>query len=203
MSELFQSYADLESFIFRITDNGGATSDNITVLFCDGDSLILWGDSGASNWYEGDIVQAMQDSVEEGREVDLQFGNLSEANQRAVLYRLNEAFGDYLSDCEAGKHIARNREVAEEFEGSYNSFGQGVYRAPDGYYFVKHENGNEDDYGPFEEVREALLATLPTDYSLAGPEYHSPYCAGSVNASEEAAEALAKLKAKVSGESVD
>lgn len=200
MPNLFKDYADLESFIFRITDNGGATSDNITVLFCDGDSLILWGDGGASNWYEGDIVQAMQERVESGEEVDLQFGNLSDANKRAVLNRLNESFSDYLAACEAGDNIADNRERAEEFEGLSDSFGQGLYRSPDGFYFVKHENGNEDDYGPFETVREALLATLPTDYSLSGPEYHSPYCAGSINASPEAAQALQELRARVEGE---
>lgn len=202
MSELFQSYSDLESFIFRITDNGGATSDNITVLFCDGDSLILWGDGGAANWYEGDIVQAMQECVENGKEVDLQFGNLSEANQRAVLYRLNEAFGDYLAACEAGEHIAPNRDAAEENEGTHDSYGVGIYTGPDGKFYVRRDQDDpEDDGGPFDTVREALLYTLPEDYSLAGPEYHSPYAAGSINASPEAAEALAALRAKVEAES--
>ena len=40
---LFISLKELadSGYIFRITDNGGATLDRITVIFCDGDHLSL------------------------------------------------------------------------------------------------------------------------------------------------------------------
>ena len=96
---LFISLKELadSGYIFRITDNGGATLDRITVIFCDGDHLSLSETgAGVSMWGEGIDVAGWNDRVEAGTEVDLAIGDLRPELQDHILRRVNEAWQDYL-----------------------------------------------------------------------------------------------------------
>ncbi len=177
MIRLFLSTADLGGYLFRITDNGGATADRYTVIFSDGDYLGLSGSpshpQGFSQWGESIDVANVAERVEEGEEVDLSWGCLPEQVRGHILSRLNEGWADYLATLEAGK-VPVSREAAEVNEGIHSSGGVGIYRHEDGKLWVRLDGSEQaDDRGPYDTAREALLATLPDHYSLAGPEYHS------------------------------
>ncbi|MEQ6332995.1 hypothetical protein [Sphingobium sp. MK2] len=170
MTDLFQSPADLSEYLFRIVDNNGATLDQITVIFSDGDylGLSITG-AGFSQWGDGIDPADIADRVEEGFETDLTWSKLDPALQRHILYRLNEAWRDFV---EAEK-AAPCRDKATPNDGTYDSAGKGIYRH-EGAFWMAHDNGPEDDAGPFSTYREAVLRTLPDAYSLSGPEYHPP-----------------------------
>ena len=176
---LFISLKELadSGYIFRITDNGGATLDRITVIFCDGDHLSLSETgAGVSMWGEGIDVAGWNDRVEAGTEVDLAIGDLRPELQDHILRRVNEAWQDYLDALNDphGTAVAQTRDNAEVNEGTHDSGGKGIYAA--GSAFCVHLDGDyaSDDRGPYLTTRQALAATLPDDYSLSGPEYHSP-----------------------------
>lgn len=199
--ELFQSDSDIGEYLFRITDNGGATADRYMVLFSDGDALALSGGpshpQGVSMWAENVDPAALQENVEEGREVDLGWHDLPEHIRRHVRARLNEAWADYLA------HLERYPPVdwlhAEENDGTHRSAGVGIYVSA-GRFFVKLDGDQAGDRGPFATMREALLATLPDHYSLSGPEYHSTATGGATDDGEPCptvASNVAALEARV------
>lgn len=165
---LFTSVKEMAAsgYIFRITDNGGASLDRITVIFCDGDHLSLSETgAGVSMWGEGIDVADWNDRVEAGTEVDLAIGDLRPELQDHILWRVNEAWQDYL--------VAQTRDKAEVNEGTHDSGGKGIYAAGSGFCVRLDGEYASDDRGPYLTTRQALAATLPDDYSLSGPEYHS------------------------------
>ena len=175
---LFISLKELadSGYIFRITDNGGATLDRITVIFCDGDYLSLSETgAGVSTWCEGIDVAGWNDRVEAGTEVDLAIGDLRPELQDHILRRVNEAWQDYLDALNDphGTAVAQTRDNAEVNEGTHDSGGKGIYAAGSAFCVRLDWDYASDDRGPFQAVRQALAATLPNDYSLSGPEYHS------------------------------
>ncbi|QXN71578.1 hypothetical protein RCIROH_79 [Rhodobacter phage RcIroh] len=175
---LFTSVKEMAAsgYIFRITDNGGASLDRITVIFCDGDYLSLSETgAGVSMWGEGIDVADWNDRVEAGTEVDLAIGDLRPELQDHILRRVNEAWQDYLdalADPQATA-VAQTRDKAEVNEGTHDSGGKGIYAAGSGFCVRLDGEYASDDRGPFQTARQALAATLPDDYSLSGPEYHS------------------------------
>lgn len=187
MAELFDNLAQLgaSGYVFRIVDNGGATADRYTVQFCDGDALCL-SDSpshplGVSQWAEGIDPATLAAWVETGEAVDLRLGDLPGNVQGHILARVNQAFGDFLDALEAGdpEAVAPSREAADVNEGIHDSAGVGIYRTGE-FYFVRLDGAPDDDRGPFQGAAAALRASLPDEYGLAGPEYHSTVTAGSL-----------------------
>ena len=163
-------------YIFRITDNGGATLDRITVIFCDGDHLSLSETgAGVSMWGEGIDVDGWNDRVEAGTEVDLAIGDLRPELQDHILRRVNEAWQDYLDALNdpRGTAVAQTRDNAEVNEGMHDSGGKGIYAAGSAFCVRRDVDYASYDRGPYLTTRQALAATLPDDYSLSGPEYHS------------------------------
>jgi hypothetical protein len=209
-SQAFPTVAELAAsgYVFRIQDNGGESADRYTVVFCDGDYIGMSGapshPQGVSIWGEGIDPAAMVEWAEEGRAVDLALGDLSEYLREHIRARVNEAWRDFLEAGERGdpSAVAPNRAAAQTYEGLHNQGGVGIYRAPNGFR-VKDDNsyGEPDpqaaDPGPFATFREAFLNTLPQDYSLSGPEYHSPEDVGRLEPSAEVAAELAALEARV------
>lgn len=198
---LFNNAADLSGYLFRITDNGGATADRYTVAFSDGDCLCLSGSpshpQGISMCSEFD-PQVPADAVENGTEVDLAWGDLPEHIRAHVLARINEGWRDFLEAANA----AETRDAAEQNEGLPDSGGVGIYR--DGDFYVRRDGARSDDLGPYPTYREALLASLPSEYSLSGPEYHSTAMGnGGLNTNDSHPEiqaAIAALEARVEAE---
>ncbi len=175
---LFTSVKEMAAsgYIFRITDNGGASLDRITVIFSDGDHLSLSETgAGVSMWGGGIDVADWNDRVEAGTEVDLAIGDLRPELQDHILRRVNEAWQDYLDALAdpQGTAVAQTRDKAEVNEGTHDSGGKGIYAAGSGFCVRLDGEYASDDRGPFQTVQQALAATLPDDYSLSGPDYHS------------------------------
>lgn len=176
MRDLFQTPADLDGYLFRILDNGGASADRYTVMFSDGDYLALSADPefalGISLWGEGMDPATAEEWVETGAAVDLTLADLPAHIARHIVARANGAWRDYLDGLERGENVARTRDEAELRE-TWQDAGKGIYRA--GSAFCVRRDGYDagDDLGPYPDVREALLASLPDHYYLAGPEYHT------------------------------
>lgn len=203
---LFHSEKELAAsgYIFRIQDNGGATVDRYTVAFCDGDYLSLSAcpshPLGVSQWGERIDVQHLQEEAEQGRAVDLQFGDLPDSIRAHVVSRVNDGWRDFLNRVRLGdpSAVADDRESVDELnEGIHDSGGKGIYRDTNGAYWVAMDGG-PDDRGPFATPRAALAATLPDEYSLSGPEYHSSCDASSLNPMPHVVQAIAALEARVS-----
>lgn len=177
--ELFTSIKELANsgYVFRITDNGGATLDRITVLFCDGDYLSLSETGQGVSMWGGELDPAtMHQWVEEKRGVDLAIGDLRPELQAHILRRVNEAWHDCLVSIEKrcnGNTVAKSREHAFPNEGGHLCGGEGIYSAGNGFCVRLDGDDAADDRGPFLTAREVLIATLPDDYALSGPEYHS------------------------------
>jgi hypothetical protein len=213
MAELFETLADLAAsgYVFRIVDNGGSSADRYTAIFSDGDYLAMSTNpshpQGVGLTGEGIDLQGVADRVEAGEEVDLALGDCPEAVQRCILGVVNQGWADFLDAGEAGEPsaVAPNREAAKTFEGLHNQAGVGIYRARDGLR-VKDDNSwgaadpEGEDPGPFETFAEAFKRTLPEDYSLAGPEYHSGENVARLEPSPETAERVAALEAKADAE---
>lgn len=178
-------------YLFRITDNGGATADRYTVVFCDGDYLGMSGDpsnpQGVSLWGEGIDVASLAERVENGEEIDLTFGDLPDHIRSHVLYRINQGFADFVQSEEA----ADSRGAAQEFEGLLDQVGVCIYRAPAGFMVRDAEH---DDHGPFKLYRDAVLSTLPDEHTLSGPEYQSPLEVGSLEPGADTAADLLALQ---------
>jgi hypothetical protein len=175
--QLFDNFKQLvkSEYIFRILDNGGATFDRLTVIFADGDFLgMSWTGQGFSQW-GGPAGLEVESEIEAGTLVDLAPGDLCLEARAHVLRRVNEGWRDFLADIEARKSIAvaPSREEAEKNEYSHDSAGKGIYSVGHGYAVKRDCEDADDDRGPFLSAAEALRATLPDEYSLAGPEYQS------------------------------
>ena len=197
---LFKTEKELaeSGYIFRIVDNGGSSFDRVTVLFCDGDYLALSQTGhGFSQWgTEFGLVDTMAEWVESGECVDLAFGDLSPELRRHILGRVNEAWQDFLEAVTRGDEsaVAKSRELAEPNDGTHDSAGKGLYAVGSGYAVRLDGDHAADDRGPFATAREALAATLPDDYSLSGPEYHSTVDVGSMRRTRDTAARLRKLE---------
>lgn len=176
MANLFESVEDLKEsgYLFRITDNGGETADRFTIITCDGDYF----GSSADPFFplgffqSGDSInlQALDDRIETGEERDLRWIDLPEDVRRATLGALNDGWRAYL---ERNRDQGTRRDAMKYVE----SGGAGIYRTKRGLFVIPAgdtDRAREDDYGPFKTLREALLASLPQDYDLSGPEYHTP-----------------------------
>ncbi len=175
---LFESAADLGGYLFRITDNGGATADRYTVVFSDGNYLTLSAGpsdpQGVSQWGERIDVAHLANCVEIGQEVDLSWGCLPENVRAHVLSRANDMWRDFLANVEAchPDAVKPSRADAGANEGGPECGGQGIYRKG-GLYFINRGEGADDDLGPFDTARAVLLASLPDEHDLSGPEYYS------------------------------
>lgn len=203
---LFKTIKELgdSGYIFRITDNGGATLDRYTVLFCDGDYLSLSENgAGVSMWNEGDIVQHLQEAVEDGTQLDCQLGDLSPELRDHILWRVNQAWQDALESIEKRalvNYVAPSREQSEVNEGTHDSAGKGIYSAGAGFCIRMDSDDAADDRGPYMTPAEALAATLPDDYSLSGPEYHSTANPGSLKRTPGYRAALKRLERQIAKE---
>jgi hypothetical protein len=174
---VFEKPEDLSDYLFRIVDNGGSSADRYTVVFSDGSYLGMSGSpthpQGVSMWGEGIDPQVLEDWVEEGSAIDLALGDLPPHLVQHILDRNNEGLEDLLDAVEQKlpHAVSDTRDAAEANEGGSDTLGKGIY-LKDGKYMVKMDGG-PDDRGPFDSAREAVLNTLPDEYSLSGPEYHS------------------------------
>lgn len=201
MTNLFQSPEDLGEYLFRITDNGGRSADRYTVSFSDGSYLALSGNPshplGVSQSGENIDPSGMTERVESGEEVDLALGDLAEHLVSHILYRCNEGFRVFLEAVESGipSAVAATREVAQINDGTSSSLGVGIYRSDEGYMVRKEDP--ENDYGPYETAREAVMASLPGHYAVSGPEYHSTIDVISLEPTEGIKERIAALEAQV------
>lgn len=177
---LFPDVATLQAsgYIFRITDNGGASYDRFTIVMCDGDYFGSCETPGHPQGFfqsgEGLDVQRLSECVESGEERDLRWIDLPAAVQRAVIGRLNLDFEWAIEQADSALHRGA---VDRMFDGS--QIGGGIYRIPGGY-AIADENSYQpggtydggEDAGPFASYRDALFYTLPDEYQLSGPEYH-------------------------------
>lgn len=174
--DLFQSLEDLKPFIFRITDNGGATCDRFTIVTCDGDYFASNGSpthpQGFFQSGEGIDVAHMADRVEAGEMRDLRWIDLPETVRNCVMGALNEGFAYWL---ESDNGFA-SRDEAGNYDGCWlpNRDKSPIYR--DGDAFKVKDSDREYQGEPdesFATFREAVLYILPDDYCLSGPEYHT------------------------------
>lgn len=175
--KLFESVEELKDsgYIFRITDNGGKTFDRFTIIFCDGD---YFGSScnpchpqGFGQSGEDIDLQGLENRIEGGEERDLRWIDLPEAVRDCVLGMLNQAFADYLET--NGEGLPARREDVEF--GRLNNWSQyGLYKTPEGFKVAIEGEDPESDFGPFATFKEVVIASLPQDYDLSGPEYHTP-----------------------------
>jgi len=205
MLELFPSVAALakSGYVFRILDNGGATADRYTVIFSDGDYLAMSGSpshpQGVSLTGENIDLQGVCERVESGEEIDLALGDLPGGLAEHIRFRVNQGWEDFLEDVDENKPgaVARTRAEADPNEGLCDQGGVGIYAAGDGFCVRLDSDDAREDRGPFMTAREALLATLPDQYSLAGEEYHSTVNVGRL---EPDSEVLTKVAALVAVE---
>lgn len=202
MSVVFKSAEDLSDYIFRIVDNGGATADRYTVAFCDGSYLGMSGSpthpQGVSMWGEGIDPAVMSEWVDTGVGVDLALGDLPEHLVKHIVYRNNEGMRDFLESVEARapKTVAPSRDDAKINQGLHSDSGVGIY-VEDDKFFLRLDGEREDDRGPYDTAREVVLASLPDDYALSGPEYHSTTEVSRLTPDAEVARKLAELEARV------
>lgn len=172
--DLFSNLDDLKPYIFRIVDNGGATYDRFTIVFCDGDAVVA-SEGTLCAHIESVDVQAMADNVENGTERDLRWIDLPESLRKRLLADTNNGFCDWLAGFTPP---ALRADAVDNGTGDLRErLSEGVYGTP-GAYYIRRETYPDDgtgseDFGPMETIREAVLATVPEDYDLSGPEYFS------------------------------
>lgn len=189
-------------YLFRIQDNGGASGDRYTVAFCDGHYLAMSGNPtlpwGISQSDEDLDLQVMREWQESGEGVDMSLGDLPPHIAQHLLHRINEAWSNWLEAIDGGRvyAVASSRAAAVANEGTAESAGKGIYRGEEGL-MVRLDGAEADDLGPYATAAAVMVATLPQDYGLSGPEYHSSVQVSSLEASPEVAAAIAALEAKV------
>lgn len=177
MADVFEKPEDLSDYLFRIVDNGGASADRYTVVFSDGSFLSMSADPesahGVSICDEFIDPQVVSNWVEEGQAVDLALGDLAPHLIQHIMDRNNDGLADFLAAVERREvhAVSASRDDAQANEGGYDTLGKGIYLLDDK--LMVKMDGGPDDRGPFETAREAVLATMPDEHSLAGPEYHS------------------------------
>lgn len=203
MTKLFETPAELATYIFRITDNCGQSADRYTVAFTDGSYLALSSHPtspvGVSMVGEDLDPQVMREWVDEGEAIDLALGDLPEGHVEHIMARCNQGFSDFVRRAEARDEtiVAKTRKDAKENTGSHISFGEGIYTDDYIYFYVKREGMDiEDDLGPYLTVREALLATVPDAHSVSGPEYHSSTDVSRMEPDDDIATAVRALEEK-------
>lgn len=203
--KLFETVEDLaqSGYVFRIMDNGGLSADRYTFVTSEGDYIAMSGapshPQGISQWGEDIDPQVLADWEEEGSAVDLAIGDLPQRIAEHVLYRINEAWCDFLEAIERREPsaVAPTRERAEVNEGISTSAGKGIYAAGAGF-CIRYDGDNaQDDPGPFLTAPGALRATLPQECCMTGPEYHSTVDVGRMVPDPEVAAKVAALEAKV------
>ncbi|UTU09881.1 hypothetical protein CcrRB23_gp514 [Caulobacter phage RB23] len=178
-------FADLDdlaktTYVVRIVDNGGESADRYTIVTADGDYYAYSANPGHPQGVglsgEGIDPQVLATWVERGEAVDLTLGELPEAAARCLLGSLNQSFEDFLKAVEdpTSNAVAKSREKAQENDGSYDSFGKGLYRVGEGFAIRREGDDAGDDLGPYMTAVEAVKATLPDEYAWAGEEYQSP-----------------------------
>ena len=175
MTKLFESLDDLKPFIFRITDNGGATYDRITVTTCDGEAMLCT-ESGICAHIEAVDVQRDADDVEAGTARDLRWIDLSEGLRRQIIDSLNEGFSNWIE----AEPAAASRDEARDWQGQWDDPCDNrtpIYRDGHGFRIRDDENEpyNADATGEglFDSFVEAVRYMLPQNYDLSGPEYFS------------------------------
>lgn len=180
MADLFPTYDTLKRYIFRITDNGGATADRFSIYLTDGD---YFGSSespshpqGFFQSGEGFDPQHPAETVEAGTERDLRWFDLPASVRRAVRQTLNMACADWLSTFVPPVARADAVDIGTAHRLT-ERLGEGVYGVPGAYRLrveTYPDDGNgADDLGPYDTLEEAVRESLPDDYDLAGPEYHT------------------------------
>lgn len=176
--QLFANESELirSGYIFRITDNGGATCDRFTVITSDGDYFASgtapYNPQGFFQSGEGLDVQGVADRVENGEEHDLRWIDLPADVRRATFERINEGFRDYLE----GNTIPTDRNAVDVNGDGFdlrNRIGEGLYSTPAGYMIKRDGDDASDDLGPYRDLWEAYRNTLPSNYDLSGPECHT------------------------------
>ena len=178
IESFFRSPSDLEKILFRIVDNGRATIDRYTVIFNDGNYLNLsedpWSPGGVSMSGNDIDVMAIAKDVEDEKRIDLALGDLNPRIVEHIIARLNEEFNEIYNDVLSD--LPEDIFDADINDGTYQSTGKGIYKAAGDYYIRSDNNADEPSEegadGPFDSLREAILATIPDSYSLAGEEYH-------------------------------
>lgn len=177
MADVFEKPEDLSDYLFRIVDNGGSSADRYTVVFSDGSYLSMSADPesahGVSICDEFIDPQVVSDWVENGEALDLALGDLAPHLVQHIIDRNNDGLADFLAAVERrdAYAVSLTREGAEANEGGYDTLGKGIYLLDDK--LMVKMDGGPDDRGPFGTAREALLATMPDESSLAGPECQS------------------------------
>jgi hypothetical protein len=180
MSVLFRNLADLQPFIFRILDNGGATADRFTIIYCDGDYFAASCNpshpQGVGMNGEGIDLQGVEERVEAGTERDLRWIDLPEAVRDCIRGNLNYGFKDWLEKAPA----MPTREEARDWQGLWsdkdrdgNDVGP-IYR--DGDKFRIRDDDRDDHCETdlplaFDTFTDAVRYMLPQNYDLAGPEH--------------------------------
>lgn len=178
MTDLFQTLDDFKPFLFRIMDNGGASADRFTIVTCDGDyfaySELPSHPQGVGLTGEGIDPQVLQDWEESGHARDIRWIDLPETCRKSVIASLNEGFRDWIES----ERCADSRDEADDYDGLWRPNGGEcpIYRDGEGFRVRDDERRAEDEGADefFPTFREAVLRILPEDYSLSGPEYHSP-----------------------------
>lgn len=173
--KLFDNFDQLarSGYLFRIGDNRGETADRYTVLFSDGDALGMNESGIGFSQFVGSVdPNVFEQQIELGNWDDVGPDDLSDGTKNHIVRRINETFQDFLNDLAEGK-CPRSREAIEkENDGSYDCAGDGIWWDGENFFVAVEEN---DDRGPFATPAEAVRASLPDEYSLAGPEYHSAH----------------------------
>lgn len=172
-------------YLFRIVDTRDSVCP-ILFLFSDGDALDATRDGSTGCWSERcdpatltewcDVETESPPDLRRTIGEDLTSADLSARCKAAVLARVNEGWRDFLEAVAAHKPyaVAPTREAAGVNEGCHDSGGVGIYAVGDAFAIHVDSPTASDDRGPFTDPAEALRATLPDVYSLAGPEYHGP-----------------------------
>ena len=205
MKCVFEKPEDLSYYLFRITDNCGRTADRYTVVFSDGSFLHMsknpTSPQGVSMCGEGIDPQVLNEWIEQGESVDLALGDLPEHLIKHIMFRNNQGLEDFLEAVEAkdASVVAKRRSAAEVNYGVVEKPGDlcaGIY-VRGGKYWVRLDGDPSEDRGPYDTAREVILASLPDQYSLAGPEFHSTEDVMRLDPSSDISDSVAQLEAKV------
>ena len=166
---LFHTLDELKPFVFRITDNGGETSDRYTIATCDGSYVTMSADPysprGVCISAEGLDPLRLDERVEAGLDRDIRWVDLPKDCQRAFYEGVNEGYSDWLRSLTVPSDQADVQDISQ-LSGA-DRIGKGIF-GTDGSYSVLCE----EVQGPFASLREAILYTLPDGDDLSGPEHH-------------------------------
>ena len=167
--DLFHTLDEVKPFVFRITDNGGATADRYTIALCDGSYVSMSKDpyNPAGVCLSGENFDpAITDArVEEGIEHDIRWIDLPKDCQRSFFEGENAGYYDWLSAFSPPQSRDEAQDISE-LSGA-DKIAKGIFGVEGEYYVL-----NEEVEGPFKTLREAVLYTLPDENDLSGPEYH-------------------------------